>query len=115
MNHSAKHRAQVELAHAAGLVLADAILDANGNLLLPADTALTVTALAALQRRGIEQCVVWADDGDDGGDDGGDDAARAEREHALQRLAHLFRHTAAQDASAELMRLLSAYRNGARP
>jgi hypothetical protein len=111
MNQTAMHRAQVDLVHAAGLTLADAILDDRGNLLLPADTALTASALAALQRRGIEQCVVWADDGDDA-------ATQAElerqRECARQRLAHLFRHSAIQGASAELLRLLTAYRNGER-
>jgi len=122
MTHTDMHRARVDLAHAAGMTLADAILDGRGNLLLPADTALTETALAALQRRGIEQCMVWADDGDDGDDSddsddsgAGDAAALAASARALRRLAYLFRHANSERAPMELLRLLTAYRNGVPP
>lgn len=121
MNHAAMHHTRVDLVHAAGRTLAEAILDAKGNLLLPADIVLTETALAALRRRGIEQCLVCSGTGEEGeeGEEDDDGAAQAglecERERALQRLAHLYRNSADQGASAELLRLLTAYRNGARP
>jgi hypothetical protein len=90
---------------AAGMILATALLDANGSVLLPQDAALTDGMLASLRRRGIERCVVWA------AAEPVDPAALArERERRLQRLERLFRHSAADAGSQLLLERLRAYR-----
>ena len=90
---------------AAGMTLAAALLDANGGVLLPQDAALTDSMLAALRRRGIERCVVWAEA------EPVDPAALArERERRQQRLERLFRHRAADAGGQLLLARLRAYR-----
>lgn len=114
----------------AGMLLADALLDAHGGLLLPQGAALTASSLASLRRRGIEQCSV-VDTGGDGRDGvggagrGGDggmglreddgvaaDPAALERRRALavERLRRLFRHCADGEAGAVLLHQLIDYR-----
>jgi hypothetical protein len=102
----ASKRNEIDLDHAAaGMTLADALLDANGSVLLPQDAALTAPMLAALRRRGVERCVVWTEE--DAPDPEALARARALR---LQRLEHLFRHCADDGGSQALLAQLRIYR-----
>jgi hypothetical protein len=97
---------------AAGMTLACALLDAHGGVLLPRDAALTDSMLASLRRRGVERCVVWADEDAEEIDPA--QLAR-ERELRMRRLERLFRHSG-DDAGAGtggplLLRALRAYRH----
>ncbi|MFS2007597.1 hypothetical protein ACEN9F_28710 [Duganella sp. CT11-25] len=95
---------------AAGMILASALLDANGSVLLPQDAALTDGMLASLRRRGIERCVVRT------AAEPVDPAVLArERERRLQRLEHLFRHRADGAGSLLLLERLRAYRGRQAP
>lgn len=87
-----------------GMVLAAALLDAHGGVLIPQDTALTENTLAALRRRGVERCTVWLVDAVDPA------AQVRERERALQRLDWLFRNNATGPGSALLLGELRSYR-----
>ena len=102
---------EISLAQAAaGMTLAAALLDAHGSVLLPRDATLTDTVLTSLRRRGVERCVVWGDS---------TPAAAAQqsmqRQRAVQRLAHLFRHSGTLEAGPALLALLTAYRSQERP
>lgn len=95
---------------AAGTVLAEALREPGGTVLLAAGAVLTDAALKALRRRGVSALGVLALDPAD------NDAARsAERERQCARLARLFRHSASgiSSASATLLALLLHYRRGA--
>ena len=96
---------------AAGMVLAEALRDPGGAVLLPAGAVLTDAALKALRRRGVGALGVLAPEPADSG------AARsAERERQCARLARLFRHSAASgsnSAGATLLALLLHYRREA--
>ncbi|MEV4782582.1 hypothetical protein [Burkholderia sp. LMU1-1-1.1] len=94
---------------AAGMTLASALLDAHGGVLLPRDAALTDSMLASLRRRGVERCVVWAEE-----EAAAVDPAQRARERALrmQRLERLFRHSGDDGADGpSLLRVLRAYRD----
>jgi hypothetical protein len=98
----------LELA-SAGMVLAEALLDAHGAMLLPQGSTLSESSLASLRRRAIASCsVVAAAAAADP-----EQLARA-RAARLERLNRLFRHAAAPDvqadAGAALLRLLVTYR-----
>ena len=110
MNADAKrHEIGLDQA-AAGMTLAAALLDDHGSVLLPQDAALTDSMLAALRRRGIERCVVWAEA------EPVDPAALArERERRRQRLQRLFRHSAADAGGQLLLARLQAYRERQAP
>lgn len=97
---------RIELDQAcAGMVLAEALCDAHGGVLLAQGASLTDATLAALRRRGVEHCsIVCAPQVDP--------AARArERERQLARLQRLFRHSGSGEAGATLLKLLTDYRN----
>ncbi len=101
---------RVELdAASAGMVLAEALLDGHGTVLLPGGATLSEATLASLRRRGVEHCCVL------------EAAAPADpaelarlRQRDVERLARLFRHHPADDGGggggAELLRLLTGYR-----
>ena len=94
-----------------GMALAAQVCDANGNLLLPAGAVLSAAMLAALARRGVGAVVVVGPPLDEAGM-----AAReAERERQCARLARLFRASADQGASAQLLECLLAYRRNGTP
>jgi hypothetical protein len=94
----------------AGMVLAEALLDTHGAVLLPQGAVLSDATLASLRRRGVACCSVLAPEPVE------DPAlAEARRQQALQRLQHLFRRSAPDGADSgaggELRRLLADYRS----
>lgn len=104
--HSAGKTSEIGLEQAAeGMTLAAALLDTNGSVLLPQDAALTASVLAALRRRGIDRCVVWAEE-----EAPDPEALARQRALRLQRLEHLFRHCADVPGSQALLAQLRAYR-----
>jgi hypothetical protein len=91
----------------AGMVLAGDLVDANGSVLLPDGATLTEANLTSLRRRGVEACSVLPADADAFDDP----AARAARlAQQLRRLERLFRRSAAEEATPQLLRLLTTYR-----
>lgn len=89
----------------AGMVLAEAVLDAHGGILLPSATALTDSLLTSLRRRGIDTVFVINDDISE------EDLA-VERERVQQRLAILFRKCATGSTSDVLLQRITEYRMG---
>lgn len=89
----------------AGMVLAEALHDQAGNVLLPAGTTLTGATLNSLRRRGIESLGIV---GENAADDGA--ASPAERERQCARLARMFRNSAGIGATGELLERLYRYR-----
>ena len=86
-----------------GMRLYNDLRDRAGNLLLPKSTVLTFPTINALRRRDVEVVTVV------------DDSVTAEqlaaaREHALARIAHLFRHAGSGPANALLREVVAAYR-----
>ena len=89
----------------AGMVLALDLKDAGGAVLLPAGTALSASSLKSLERRGVEQVSVVADEPAE------TDAQKdAERLRKLGRLERLFRRSAASGATGKLLGYLQRYR-----
>ena len=91
----------------AGMVLAEPLLDAHGAVLLPEGAVLSDSTLSSLRRRGVERCSVLPPPEPE--EDPAVAAAR--REQCLQRLQHMFRHSAQTEATGELLRLLADYRS----
>lgn len=81
-----------------GMVLADAVCDGQGRVLLPAGTVLTPAQLVMLGEHGVARLAVVPD------------------AHGAARIARLFRHVAPGHAdawaSAELRRYVTAWRAG---
>lgn len=99
--------AVVDLDHAsAGMVLAEALLDGHGTVLLPPGAVLSDSSLASLRRRGVASCSVLVPPEAETAEQ-----AAARRQLCLQRLQHLFRRSAATEATGELLRLLADYRS----
>jgi hypothetical protein len=90
----------------AGMVLAEALCDHGGGVLLPAGATLTDATLSALRRRGIDSLGVLGDQAVD--DHAVDD--QAERARRCARLAHIFRNSAEVDATGALLERLQRYR-----
>ena len=82
---------------AAGAVLAEALRDSGGAVLLPAGAVLTDAALKALRRRGVTTLGVLASDPANSAD--GAAASLAERERQCARLARLFRNSDTSNTS----------------
>ena len=100
---------RIELDQArAGMVLAGDLRDANGSVLLPDGATLTEANLTSLRRRGVEACSVLPADADAAFDDPAARAARLAQQ--LRRLERLFRRSAAEEATPQLLRLLTTYR-----
>ena len=95
-----------------GMVLAQALSDASGTVLLAQGATLTVANLTALRRRNVERCHVVMEEVIDPAA-----LAHAEQERArrLERLAVLFRATPPGSAGAQLLVLLQRYRQGSAP
>lgn len=86
-----------------GMVLAEDMRDAGGNLLLKSGTALTESSLASLQRYSLSTFAVVGEESD-----ALDDTAARELIH--QRLAKLFRRWGNGAASGSLHDWISQYR-----
>lgn len=93
----------------AGMVLAAALLDEKGAVLVPCDATLTEGMLSGLRRRGIERCMIWVEDVANPAE-----LAR-ERARRLQRLEWLFRHSAGQPGTICLLAQLRTYLGGEQP
>jgi hypothetical protein len=88
-----------------GMVLANAIMDGHGGVLLPPGAELTESVLRGLRRRGVEQFQVLNSDVSEA-------ELAVEREQVQQRLDRLFRLSAGEETNRQLMQYLSAYRLG---
>lgn len=113
MSEQAAH-VQIALDDAqAGMILAAALCDPYGAVLLPCDTVLTEAVLASLRRRAITHCVVRGAAGvqhsvqKDARNSG---PAAADQPRQMLRLAHLFRHLDADAGGALLLERLQHYR-----
>ncbi|WP_300759717.1 hypothetical protein [Janthinobacterium sp.] len=97
-----------------GMVLARALTDAAGAVLLAQGATLTAANLAALRRRGVESCCIIGSE-----EAAADPAAQAQaartRARQLERLQLLFRATSPDSAGAELLALLQRYRQEGQP
>lgn len=90
------------------MTLAEPILDARGDVLLPSGSVLTESTLAGLHRRGID-CVVIVDDSVS------EEELAAERERVrlqIERIDRLFRKCGTSGNAAALFRYVHAYRTG---
>jgi hypothetical protein len=97
-----------------GMTLAAQLLDDSGNVLLPAGAVLSAAMLDKLERRGVATLTVAMQAEADPHAVLADKArAEAERERRQARLAHLFRHSAAEGATGELVELLLNYHRSA--
>lgn len=92
-----------------GAVLARALSDDHGAVLLAQGAVLTSASLAALRRRNIDHCWIVDLSLDDAA---GKAQAAALRQHQLERLPILFRGAAPGTAGADLQALLLRYRQG---
>lgn len=89
----------------AGMVLSQAVVDGNGNTLLPEAAVLTESMLKSLERRGVETLHV-VDNEISKAD------KEAERERVQQRLARLFRRSEGGRACRALLQRVNEYRLG---
>jgi hypothetical protein len=89
----------------AGMVLAQAVVDGNGAVLLPDEAILTELMLKSLGRRGIEMLYVADNDISEAD-------LKAERERVQQRLTILFRKSDANRACGLLLQRITEYRLG---
>lgn len=92
-----------------GAVLARALVDEHGAVLLAQGAVLSSASLAALRRRQVGYCWIVADVPDDAMARAQADAARQQQ---LVRLPILFRGTPPGAAGAGLLALLQRYRQG---
>jgi len=91
-----------------GMVLAEAVVDGAGQVLLPAATALTDSHLTSLRRRGIATLRITPP-----ADPLAEAAALAgERDRMRARVMYLFRNTADNPASQALLHAVLAFREG---
>ncbi len=85
-----------------GMVLAAAVVDRNGLVLLPAALTLADSHIDSLRRRGIERLAITLPETPD-------DKAR-QREALRARVMHIFRHTADDPAAQPLLHAVLAFR-----
>jgi len=94
-----RHNHQIMLDEASpGMVLSDDLLDAQGNILLPAGTTLSDSSIASLRRREVDLLPILGEEASDT-----DDVATLERHR--QRLARLFRKHTEDDMATEILRI----------
>ncbi|HYD63088.1 MAG TPA: hypothetical protein VEC35_22225 [Noviherbaspirillum sp.] len=88
-----------------GMVLFEAVMDAQRTVLLPEATVLTDSMLRSLERRGVEYVFVVDDDISQ-------EAWEAECRRVQERLDRLFRQSRGKGASDTLMQSIFEYRTG---
>ena len=82
----------IPLTHATtGMVLADALQDASGAVLLPAGCVLTAAMMHALERRGVASITIGTSPDVDDVDDADDASDLASTEQITARIEHVFR------------------------
>lgn len=92
-----RHQLEVLLTEAqAGMVLADDLLDQEGQMLLPRGTALTEAMITSLAKRSVETLVI-------AGADRSAQEEQLEHEHLIKRVLHLFRHIRSEDLADQAM------------
>ncbi|HJV52278.1 MAG TPA: hypothetical protein VJ652_12490 [Noviherbaspirillum sp.] len=92
-----------------GMTLSDALLDAQGNTLLPQGATVTEGVLHALRRRGIETVPVWIEAA---AEPPGEAQTGVERERMRQRIAALFRRCGADGANGIALNYVTWHRIG---
>lgn len=85
-----------------GALLAEAITDAGGAVLLPAGLGLTEAHLQSLRRRGVETLVVNPPDDPE--------AQTREREKIRERVMYLFRHAVDDPGARTLLHAVLSFR-----
>ena len=95
----------------AGMSLAEPVLGAHGEVVLPQGVTLTDALLQSLGRRGIESLSVLAPKAE------GDDPATNTKDIAVQmaRIGRLFRHATEYDGTDYLRTLVTQYRMAGKP
>ncbi|OGA59922.1 MAG: hypothetical protein A2710_11095 [Burkholderiales bacterium RIFCSPHIGHO2_01_FULL_64_960] len=96
-----------------GLVLAQPVLDAHAQLLLPAGAPVTSSMLHNLQQRGIQTVSVQADPSGSGASAPG--GRKGSIEETQARLHHLFRPALRMEQLNPLLHLILRYRTTQRP
>ena len=90
----------------AGMILANELLDKQGQVLLPAGTILSKQMLASLLLHDIHQLSVLTNDVE------ATPLNEAHIENTKQRLEVIFRHAPFDDARSTLVKLMTKYRLG---
>ncbi|MCK6374536.1 MAG: hypothetical protein L6Q69_10560 [Zoogloea sp.] len=85
-----------------GMALAAAVVDRNGQVLLPAGLTLAENHIESLRRRGIERLSIAQPEAPD--------AKARQREAMRARVMHIFRHTADDPAAQPLLHAVLAFR-----
>ena len=85
-----------------GMALAAAVVDRNGQVLLPAGLTLAENHIESLRRRGIDKLSITPPEAPD--------AKARQREAARARVMHIFRHTADDPAAQPLLHAVLAFR-----
>ena len=96
-----------------GILLAQPVLDAHGQLLLPAGAPITRSALNSLQRRGVE--TIFVNPPTEAGSDNGRANPAALQADAEKRLLHLFRPAMKAGQLNPLFHLILRYRSVEKP
>lgn len=87
-----------------GMTLAEPVVDANGQMLVPAGTVLTESLLAGLQRRGVTVLTVEQEIEEDVAE------REARRLRLSQHLERIFRKAGEGRATREIRAVVLAYR-----
>ena len=100
-----KSKKQINLDEAAaGVTLAQEVLDLNGHCLMAADVVLTAANLASLKRRGIKNLVIWEER------EISEEEMNARREACIASLEHRFRLLEDDAVMQQLKKILLTYR-----
>ncbi|MNR99669.1 hypothetical protein D3C72_309080 [compost metagenome] len=91
-----------------GMVLADNLLDAQGQILLPKGAELTEQTIASLHRHDINSLRIFMGELSE-------EESAAQRTYLQARLTRLFRNSDDQDAAGLLHRYISKFRLGEQP
>ncbi len=105
----ARRNQEIALAEASpGMVLSDDLLDAQGQVLLPAGATLTEAVIASLTRRGVDSLPIQ-------GEEIEDENPALQEQHA-ERLAQVFRKHSSDDMATEILRqFVYQFRLGSAP
>lgn len=88
-----------------GMVLADNLLDAQGQILLPKDATLTEQTIESLRKHGVSSLRIFMGELSD-------EEQAAQRAYMKARIARLFRNSDGQDANGLLHHCIQEFRLG---